>query len=456
MTRVVLVNPPAPRPTMRDYYCSSSSKAGYVWPPIDLLLQGAWLKERHLLLWRDFAVTPLPPARAAALLEQDRPEAIFGLVGAAAPNDLAFWREVRERTGARLFLSGDLVRFDPARFLAERDFVEGAATDFTAPGLRDLLAGRAATPGLARRNVPPPVASGPFAHPLPPHELAWALPYRHPFLPAGFATVMTDHGCPHRCRYCNSGVVGWRPRDLANLAAELAWLTARGRTALFVKDMTFNADARHTAAVLDLFGRTGIRRFICYLRPDRVTPEQARDLAAAGCVMAMAGVESGSDRILKGFRPGATAAATEQGIRLLHNAGVPVGGHFILGFPGETPAELAATVALARRLPLAYASFNLAAPRPGTPLDRPASGSVAGLGAKTADGSAATTRLLADGLSRETLLAWRRSAVRSFYLRPGYLWRTARRALAGGLLWRQIRHGWALLAMYGKAQGEKR
>lgn len=446
MKRILLCNPPAPRPTMRDYYCSSSSKAGYVWPPIDLLVQGAWLKERSLLFWRDFAVTPLPPGRAAAWLERDRPEVILGLAGAAAPQDLAFWKEIKDRTGARLFLSGDLVRFDSARFLAAHDFVEGVVTDFTAPGLRDLLAGQGTTPGLARRNATPTEETGLFAYPLPPHELVWALPYRHPFLPPGFATVMTDHGCPNRCRYCNSGMAGWRPRDPDNLAEELTWLATHECTAVFVKDMTFNADPRRTASVLDLFRRSGIRRFICYLRPDRVTREQARDLAAAGCVMAMVGVESGSDRLLAEFRPGATTATTERGIRLLQRAGVPVGGHFMLGFPGETPAELAATIALARRLPLAYASFNLAAPRPGTPLQRPGEGTIAA----TADGSAALTRLLADSPSRSTLLAWRRTAVRSFYLRPGYLFRTARRALAGGLLGRQVRHGVALMKDFRK------
>lgn len=437
MSRVLLVNPPAPQPTMRDDYCSSTSKAGYAWHPIDLLAAAAWLRDRHELIWRDYAVTPASRDAAIAQLAADRADAIFGLVGAAANDDFGFWRSVRERTDAPLVLSGDLVRFAATEALAEHAFVDAVALDFTAPGLRDLLDGAPTTPGLLRRDTPePPAVDGPFGYPVPPHELVWALPYRHPFLPPGFATVMTDHGCPHRCRYCNSGVVGWRERDLDNLAAELDWLAARRRRALLIKDMTFNAVPERTLTVLRLLRATGPWRFACYVRPDRVTDEIAVGLARAGCVMAMAGVESGDDQVLGAVRPGATVAAVSEGIGRLHRAGVPVGGHFLLGLPGEGAAQWDRTLALALRLPLAYASFNLAAPRLGTPLY------VAGTG--VADGSTAATRLLADEAQAAQLPAWRKRAVRAFYGRPGYLMRRAWASLRLGMLRQQIGHGLAL------------
>ncbi len=437
MSRVLLCNPPAPRPTMRDYYCSSTSKAGYAWQPIDLLVQGAWLKDEHALIWRDFAVTPATPDEALRTLVADKPEVIVGLVGAAAPDDFAFWRAAQTRTGARLFLSGDLARFAARQTLADHDFVAGVLLDFTTPGLRDLLAGGEPVGVTLRDRDEPPPSQSEFAYPLPPHELAWALPYRHPFLPAGFATVMTDHGCPHHCRYCNSGAVGWRERSRENLAAELAWLADRDRRALFLKDMTFNADPAHTMAVLDLLRRTGPWRFVCYVRPDRIDDEMAAAMKSAGCVMAMAGLESGEDDVLQTVRPGASVETAVTGVRRLHRAGVPVGGHFLLGLPGETEAALEKTLALARRLPLAYASFNLATPRIGTPLFTD--------GAGVADGSAAKTRLPAGALPRETLLAGRKKAVRGFYGRPSYLLRQAWRAGRQGLFFRQLRHGLTLL-----------
>jgi len=87
-------------------------------------------------------------------------------------------------------------------------------------------------------------------------------------------------------------------------------------------------------------------------------------------------------------------------------------------------------------LPLAYASFNLAAPRPGTPLDGGDTG--------VADGSSPGTLLLADRLSRGELLAKRDAAVRAFYGRPGYLARRLAAALRTGRLRRELRHGWFL------------
>jgi Radical SAM superfamily len=440
MSRVLLSNPPAPRPTMRDYYCSSTSKAGYAWQPIDLLVQGAWLRERHDLIWRDFAVTPAKREQALATIAADRPDVIVGLVGAAAPGDWDFWREAQEATGARLVVSGDLARFAAAETLAAEPHLEGVLVDFTRPAVARLLAGEEPGPGLLTRNGPPPPDDGgDFAYPVPPHELAWALDYRHPFLPAGFATVMTDHGCPHHCRYCNSGAFGWRPRALDSLEAELAWLAARGRRALFIKDMTFNASRERTMRVLKLLRRTGPWQFVCYVRPDKLDADLAVELAYAGCVMAMAGLESGDEELLAQVRPTATLEAARRGVLNLHRAGVPVGGHFLLGLPGETESQIARTVALARRLPLAYASFNLATPRVGTPFY------VAGQG--VADGSSAQTRLVAGALDRETLLDWRHTAIRAFYARPSYLVRQAWRGLRSGLLWRQARHGWRLVGV---------
>jgi len=438
MSRVLLCNPPAPRPTMRDYYCSSTSKAGYVWQPIDLLVQAAWLKNEHLLIWRDFAVTPARNADALARLAEDRPEVIVGLVGAAAPTDFVFWRMAQQRTGARLFLSGDLVRFRVAEMLSRYDFIEGIFLDFTRPGLRDHLNGLDFHAGLALRgDAVEHLRPGPFAYPLPPHELAWAQPYRHPFLPRRFATVMTDHGCVHRCAYCNSGRVGYRVRDEQNLAEELAWLADHGARALFIKDMTFNADPPRTLRVLELMRRAARWSFVAYLRPDHVDDELARALAETGCAMAMVGVESASEKIVEQLRGGVSAKDIEIGVRALHRAGVPVGGHFLLGLPGENEADARRTIEWARRLPLAYASFNLAAPRPGTPLDQPGEG--------VADGSSAQSRLLADQLDRAALLRLRDEAVRRFYLRPGYLARRLWASIKSGSLLRELRHGWALL-----------
>lgn len=438
MSRIVLCNPPAARTTMRDYYCSSTSKAGYAWHPIDLLAQAAWLKEKHVLCWRDFAVSPAGEAAALEIIVRDRPEVVLGLVGAAAPGDLAFWHRVHQQTGARVFLSGDLVRFQAKQAFDDYDFIEGVLLDFTGPGLRDHLAGSDYHAGLALAgDIAPHQESGAFGYPLPPHELVLNLSYRHPFLPRRFVTVMTDHGCPFRCAYCNSGRVPHRLRDEANLADELQWLAKHDLQSLFIKDMTFNADPERTLRVLEIMRRHGSWRFACYLRPDRIDDQLARALKSSGCVMAMTGVESGSEEILRQQRPGAGLARVEMGVRSLHRAKVPVGGHFLLGLPGENEDHIRETIALAKKLPLAYASFNLAAPRPGAPLDQPGQG--------VADGSSLHTRLLADGLDRSGLLALHRQAVRTFYLRPGYLLRRTWQVLRSGSLRRELRHGFALL-----------
>ena len=44
--RVLLLVPPARDVVIRDYYCSKTSQANYLHPPIDLAVQGGWIR-RH-------------------------------------------------------------------------------------------------------------------------------------------------------------------------------------------------------------------------------------------------------------------------------------------------------------------------------------------------------------------------------------------------------------------------
>ena len=44
--KVLLLVPPSREVTIRDYYCSKTSQANYLHPPIDLAVQGGWLRDR--------------------------------------------------------------------------------------------------------------------------------------------------------------------------------------------------------------------------------------------------------------------------------------------------------------------------------------------------------------------------------------------------------------------------
>ena len=406
-------------PVMRDYYCSSTSKAGYVWQPMDLICQSGYLDNGFAPKLIDCAVLGWDRTQALDRIKEINPAAIFSLVGTAAvPDDFEFLAEAFRETGARIFVSGDLARFHPHKILEAYPFIEGVVLDFTSGDLADLLAGRPGPfPSLALRTEPLgelPVAKGEFDYPIPRHDLFLSLPYRMTFLGRPFASILANYGCPFRCRYCNSCTIGFSRRSPDNLFEELDYLHGRAIRYLFVKDFTFNAVPDEARMILERWiSRAYKFRWIGYFRAERIDGVLAGLLARTGCQMAQIGIETADADILRGVKPGADVNGLEQGIARLREAGVPFGGHFVIGLPGEDDRSFERTIELSRRLGLSYASFNIFTPRPGSAL----ADSESEICAARMDPSVSRD----SGGSGDALSLRVREANRRFFLRPAYL-----------------------------------
>jgi radical SAM superfamily enzyme YgiQ (UPF0313 family) len=70
----------------------------------------------------------------------------------------------------------------------------------------------------------------------------------------------------------------------------------------------------------------------------------------AGCREVALGIESGSNRILKHINKHINPEMTIKAVKAMTARGIHVKGYFILGFPTETEADMAATVNLVHRL----------------------------------------------------------------------------------------------------------
>ncbi|HPQ68626.1 MAG TPA: radical SAM protein [bacterium] len=370
---LALLNPPAPLPTMRDYFCSSSSKMGYLWQPIDLLCQSGYLDADFTLAVLDAPAQELTETQTLTRLTALRPAVIIALVGTANyPDDFAFLERAAQATGARIFVSGDLARFYPQQVLTRFPFVEGVLLDFTGAALRDFLVDQIHDPALfLRGEIRRPWAQrhDSFAYPLPRHDLFRALPYRMPFLGLRFASLLTSLGCPFGCAYCNSSAIGFTERDRGNLFAELDALRDAGVRHLFVKDMTFNVTARRAILLLEQWRARGYDfRWLGYFRAETIDAELAALLKATGCTIAQIGLESASATALAEMRPTLDHRRAREGLAHLDRAGVCYGAHFIFGLPGDDEDGWRRTIELARSLKLRYASFNIFTPRPGSAL----------------------------------------------------------------------------------------
>ena len=413
---LLLLNPPARPPVMRDDFCSSTSKAGYLWQPIDLVCQSGRLARDFDLHLLDAPVSGENPEAALSRILALNPAAIYSLVGTAhAKSDFAFLQAVTEKNKSCVFVSGDLARFYPDQLLERYGFIEGVVLDFTSPALRDHLAGGEADPNALRlRNgpaTPLPEAAGAFAYPVPRHDLFLRLPYRMPFLGKPFASILTNYGCPFSCTFCNSGRIGFSQRDPDNLFEELAFLGRSGIRHLFVKDFTFNARPARSIMILERWLEQNLRfGWIGYFRAESIDAKLAGLLKQTGCNMVQIGIETTGARVLNDHKPGASLDKMRRGIERLKAAGVCFGAHFVFGLPGDDEQGMEQTAALSRSLGLSYASFNYYTPRPGSAL----AGNAQDLDALSMDPSRA-------GAQDDRLAKLVARTNRRFYLRPGYM-----------------------------------
>ena len=190
-------------------------------------------------------------------------------------------------------------------------------------------------------------------------------------------------GCGHACRFCAAGHI-YRPPRLGRAedyrAAALAAAAQGGRVGLV------------SAAVTDLPGLDGLAQDILAaggqigvssLRADRLTPELARSLAAAGHQSVALAPEAGSERLRRVINKHLTEEDLHRAAETLISAGVAnLRLYFMVGLPGETEADLESLVALAKslrqqvvsaarplgRLGQVTVSLNAFIPKPWTPF----------------------------------------------------------------------------------------
>ena len=170
------------------------------------------------------------------------------------------------------------------------------------------------------------------------------------------ASMVGARGCPYDCSFCGAAVsanpdITIRTRDPENIMTEMDQLHARYNVTAFrfVDDLflgyerfirkcmaAFSAHDIGSPYVWDATGRINILH--------RADDELLDEMATNGLREVALGIESGSERLLNYMGKRITPDMTRSVVHRLVSRGISVKGYFILGFPTETRAELAATV----------------------------------------------------------------------------------------------------------------
>lgn len=190
-----------------------------------------------------------------------------------------------------------------------------------------------------------------------------------------YGSMFTSRGCPYQCIFCHD-VFGKRTnyRSAESILAEMRWLEERyGITDIQFVDDIFNLSKDRLHHWLDLIEREAPNRFHYNfpngLRTDLLTREQIDRLARSGCYYISFAIESGNERVRNDLvKKHLDLNRVIENLKYSDEAGIINSGFFMIGFPGETAAEVEETLAVASLPMLDKPHIFVVIPHYGTPL----------------------------------------------------------------------------------------
>lgn len=433
--KVLFLVPPSPekRRIIRMSDCSYESKSAYLWQPNDYLMISSLLKKEDEATLIDGTADRLDESEFFSLLKQEQPDMVFFALSSTCWEwDYRLFQRVRERfPEVPLYLLGDVFLED--NYL---DFIlpqcEGVVY---IPYLLDLekmsintARGNVELPGLRRPGSP---AEGPAKKPIritagiPRHELFLKDGYVFPFARHfRFTTVTTMWGCPFSCSYCNQSSIPPVMRPWGEVSEELAYIEKLGVKELFFADKAFGFPPQSIGPLLDDMIARFAFSWSCYFHPQMYRPELLEKIRAAGCHTLIVGFDSADISQLRQYRRHVEPERVDKLLQHANRLGMDICADFIIGLEHESEADIRRSIDYALHLPVDFASFNVAAPFPGTEIRKKAvaSGRMV-FGQEGFDSLAGSGVMVNSDVSQERILALRRNAVRSFYLRPMHLLR---------------------------------
>jgi radical SAM superfamily enzyme YgiQ (UPF0313 family) len=186
----------------------------------------------------------------------------------------------------------------------------------------------------------------------------------------GFVPALTSVGCRCECTFCCTAALydgSFRLRKLRHVLADLHAVRGISRHAVFV-DANFYNNRVYLLKLCRSMQSAGLDlRWAAQCTPDVGDDEEVLGaLRMAGCILLMVGFESLSQTNLDAAGKPLRADRHRERARRIRNAGIEVGGYFILGLDDDTVESFDATFDFIRESGIAFPVLNLLLPAPGT------------------------------------------------------------------------------------------
>ncbi len=282
--------------------------------------------------------------RVVARIRQVQPEAQVVLGG---PNPSALPAETLADTGADAVVVGE----------GEDAFVECVARASTGKPVRGVLH---RTP---RQDID--------SYPFPARDLVSELSYHRRLQGSPVLSVLSSRGCPHKCAYCNSVVMGGgataaRYRSPRNVCQEIAALRDTTRHFRFNDDcFSSRPDLPDLLAALSALEIV----FRIFARVEDLTPDTCRALRQSGCAHVAVGLESLDPENLRILGRG-PQIGHERNVQAARDAVLTVRAYFMVGLPHDSDASIERYFTTAAGLGVDEFTVYPLIPYPGTRIAR--------------------------------------------------------------------------------------
>lgn len=187
-----------------------------------------------------------------------------------------------------------------------------------------------------------------------------------------WSLILTSRGCEYRCHFCPSCRMWarneWRPHSADYSVRMIEY----AKKVLGVQEVCFNdcSFAMSKPRVLE-FSRLMRERNVNVLWSANVNLEGLDEemlvaMKDCGCWLLSAGVETGSDDVMKAINKPLTVAQARKTIETIDKVGIRIRGYFMLGHLADTAETMRQTIDFSKSLPLYSANYSILAPIPGS------------------------------------------------------------------------------------------
>ena len=249
--------------------------------------------------------------------------------------------------------------------------------------------------------------------------------------------IMTGRGCPQNCTYC-CRVMGQRVRERStdSVMAEIRHLVdTYAVDEIYIEDDTFTIPRARALDILERLASFTPPIYIKFangVRADLVDSELLAAMKRARVYSLSFGIESGCEATLKKMKKHLDLERARENVLLAKSMGFLVGANCIIGYPGETLADIEVSMNFFLALPLDSMAIVNLVPFPGTEVRRicEEKGYLTEHAARWGNYFFSINNPIplieTPALSQEDLVRAVKRAYRRMYMRPKWLWRSLR------------------------------